>query len=139
VTDNQEQRKKDAEAAGLLAREGIVGFIFGEEPGQIKLKSLRTRLRQSLNAKEVKAFKMTEVAYNEGGREITAEYVIYSDPLIAHSIRLQAQKLCFDLLDAFPSQKHEHDHRVTGTIDLETRLNKAKEMRSEHDESGAKD
>jgi hypothetical protein len=134
-----DEDQKPAKTAGAVSRLGILPFLFGDEEEQISLERLRTRLSESLDAQEVKAFKTTEVQYTPRGREVKGEFVIYSDPLVDHRTRLAAQKMCFELLDAFPSKKHEHEHVLKGTVNLEARLNEAMKRKAEHGKSSSED
>jgi hypothetical protein len=138
-----DEDQKAGKTSGAVSRAGILTLFFGDEEEQISLERLRTRLSESLDAEQVKAFKLNEVVYTPRGREIKGEFVIYSDPLVDHRTRLAAQKMCFELLDAFPSQKpsqkHEHEHVLKGTVNLEARLNEAMRRKAKHGESSSKD
>lgn len=59
------------------------------------------RLREALDAKEVKVF-------NPKGN-LDADGLIYSEPLIAHHIRTKAIEIAATLLEMKPSEKHEHE------------------------------
>lgn len=83
----------------------VVAYLFGKGRGYVRFKELRARLRESLDAKEIKAFKRNVTIYDVQGNCLTREEVIYSKPLVAHRIRLQALKLCLEILGAFPSTK----------------------------------
>jgi hypothetical protein len=83
----------------------VVACLFGKGRGYARLKELRTKLRESLDATEVKAFKRKVPIYALDGNCFTREEFVYSKPLVAHRIRLQALKVCFELLRAFPSTK----------------------------------
>lgn len=71
----------------------------------ITLERTMMRLKQAMDAKEVKVFKQS-----------AGDGLIYSKALVAHGTRLAAVKIALELQDAFPSQKHEVD--VSGVIGL---------------------
>ena len=80
--------------AAADARAEILRII--EEKRSIK--KAMTRLDEALDATEVKVF-------------CSQGEIVYSSPLVAHKIRLQASSLTLQLADAMPSEKH--DHRVS--------------------------
>ena len=109
---DKEQSEKDGKAAGVLSRVDALDFLFGEGEKQISLEVVRERIKESLDADEVKAAKITEVMYSERGREIMKEYFVYSKPLVAHSIRMQAWKEVLSLMDAYPAKTVKHEGEI---------------------------
>jgi len=90
----KEADRMAGETASAVSRDALIAYFFGDKPGQIRLKTLRTRLRQSLSAKETKVFNGTSG-------------IVYSKDLINHTVRLNAQKLCFELLGVTDDKRHE--------------------------------
>ena len=91
--------------ADTWEHQDIVACLFGKGRGNVRLKELRARLRESLDATEVKVFKRKVPIYYADGNCLTRKEFIYSKPLVAHRIRLQAVKLCLEILGAYPSCK----------------------------------
>lgn len=89
----------DDQDLGILAGEQVRAEALqtAKEKG-VTLALAMTRLKQAMGAKETRVF------CHQGE-------IFYSDPLIAHKVRLQATNLALQVLDAMPSEKH--DHRVS--------------------------
>jgi len=102
VSDRGKNQDHQADTWG---HQDVVAYLFGKGRGYVRLKELRARLRESLDATEVKAFKRKVPIYALDGNCFTREDFFYSKPLVAHRIRLQALKVCFELLGAYPSTK----------------------------------
>jgi len=101
--DENEKDKRSAQGAGELVRETMAGFLFGDEGKQIRLTALRAKLKQLLNAKDEKVFNDKETG------------IVYSKKMVAHGPRLQAVKMCFELLDAFPAKTVRHEGEIEHT------------------------
>jgi len=97
--------KNEAHQADNWGHQEVVAYLFGKGRGSVRLKELRTRLKESLDATEVKAFKRKVPIYSVDGNCFTREEFVYSKPLVAHRIRLRAVKLCLEILGAYPSTK----------------------------------
>jgi hypothetical protein len=108
---NQEQCRE----AARLAVEKIVGKMDDEG---LTGAYLAKKLREELEAFETVPFKgeETEIKYTSGGRKrvlgrVVKNVVIYSDPLVAHEIRIKALDMAFKLRgDYAPEEK-----RFSGT------------------------
>lgn len=85
----------------------------------ISLKKSLLRLKQAMNAKEKKA-----------QFDPRAGEWVYSDPMVAHSIRLQATKMALEIHDVFPSKRHEISGPDGGPIPIDDRLNLALRQRA---------
>ena len=96
--------KIDEQKAGVLAGQDVRGIVRDlMTKNGLGIDKLILRLKQATDATEIRVFKDKDDA------------IIYSKKLIAHSIRLDAVKYAFKLLDAEPSSKHEID---TGDIKI---------------------
>ena len=106
MSDDKED--KHGKAIGDFVEASFAGFMFGGDKDKIPMEKLRLRLRQGLDAKEVKAAKVTEVIWTAKGREIKNEYFVYSKPLIDHGTRMRALDMGVKIAGGYPAQKVDH-------------------------------
>ncbi len=89
---NKDSGKEIGLQAAKEVRDEVIKILTDKGPAFDKV---LLRLRQGLNAKEIKA----HYDKDEGWQ--------YSKPLIAHNIRLRTTQVALNLYDAMPSEKHD--------------------------------
>ncbi len=77
----------------------------------ITLDYLADKLKEELEAQEVKVFHTDRVTVDLEGKKITSDEVIYSDPLIAWKVRQEARKDAHKLRGDYPQGEVNLDER----------------------------
>lgn len=91
--------KNDEEIGVEAASNARLKTLEAAKKQGVTLSRTMLRLKQSMDAKETKFFQKDGV-------------VVTEKDVIAHQIRLRAVEISLNILDAMPSEKHDHNLKV---------------------------
>lgn len=101
-------------------RGGTMIELMDERPG-LTMGALLDKLADKLQARETKVFKGKGMVEGDDGKLHEEDLIIYSAPLEAHSIQVQALEMALKLRGAFVT-KVEHTGKNGGPIQVQAEM-----------------